>query len=101
MIQQYDEKGKIFTDVISKRPVSVIIQTLFHQIRGEIYIKPDERIKDELNDAEDLIAVTNASIQDNQNQQVLRCSFLLVNRSQIIWLAPGEEIIPTDQDLSI
>ena len=27
MVTQYDDKGKIFTQVISKKPVPVIIQT--------------------------------------------------------------------------
>lgn len=101
MIPQFDEKGKIFTNIISKIPVTVIIQTTLHKIQGELHTKPDERLKDELNSSEELIAVTNASIQDNQNQEILHCNFLLVNRSQIIWIAPSDELATNNQDLGI
>ena len=101
MNDQFDEKGKIFTNVVTKNPVPVIIQTANQSIHGEIYIKPESRLKDDLNSAEEFLAVTNAVVQDGQKQEVLRCSFLLVNRSQIIWLAPNAESTSRDPDLTI
>lgn len=91
MIPQFDEKGKIFTDVISKRPVKVTIQTIHHRITGDVYIKPGQRLKDGLNKSEPMIAVTDAHIFDQDNQEIYQSNFLLVNQSNIIWLFPDEE----------
>jgi hypothetical protein len=92
MVTQFDEKGKIFTNIISKRPVRVIIQTTSHCIRGEIYVRPDERLKDELNHSEDFIAVTNAVVLGADQQELYRTGFLTINTRQVIWLIPDDEI---------
>jgi hypothetical protein len=92
MVTDFDERGKVFTQIITKRPVLVTLQTTSQLIKGNIHIRPNERIKDELNQDENFIAVTNATIIDNQGQIFLRCSFLTVNVSQIIWLVPDNEL---------
>jgi len=92
MNAQFDEKGKIFTNVISKKPVPVTIQTLTHRIHGELYVRPGERLKDELNCSEQFLALTNASVYDAQSKELYQCGFLTLNLSQIVWLIPDEEI---------
>jgi hypothetical protein len=42
----FEEKGKIFTNVIHKQAKSAIIQTLTHRIQGEVHIKEGERLMD-------------------------------------------------------
>ena len=64
MITQFEEKGKIFTNVITKKPVAVHLQTSQHLIRGNVHIRPDERLKDELNQTEVFLAVTDANVYD-------------------------------------
>ncbi len=96
MITQYDEKGKIFTQVVAKRPVQVIIQTLQNTIRGSVHVRPDERVKDELNtvtERDRFLAVTDAVICNNANEELYRTNFLVVNVSQIVWILPEEELI--------
>jgi len=92
MVTHYDEKGKIFTQVVSKRPVQVLIQTIQSKIRGTIHIRPDSRVKDELNGSESFIAVTDAVIYNNQNEEQYRSTFLVVNVTHIIWVIPEEEL---------
>jgi hypothetical protein len=89
-----NDKGKIFTNVITKKPVSVTIQTKTQRIHGELYVRIGERLKDEINSAEQFLAVTNAIVFDNVNLEKVqyRCHFLLVNLEQIIWLIPDDEI---------
>jgi hypothetical protein len=65
MVTQYDEKGKIFTQVISKKPVPVIIQN---------------------------IAVTEASVLDDQGSPIYTCDFVTLNKEQIIWIIPDDEV---------
>ena len=88
---EYDEKGKLFTNVVSKRPVAAVIQTTTHLIRGSIHIRPGERVKDELDRDEFFLAVTGAVILDAAGETLQRADFLAVRRAHIVWLIPQEE----------
>ncbi len=88
----FDEKGKFFTDVITKEAVLVIIQTPTHRIRGQIYVRPGERIKDQINQEEEFIAVTEATLYDLTGAELYRSDFLLVNREHLIWLLPEDQM---------
>lgn len=93
MLTHFDDKGKIFTQVISKKPVSVIIQTTTHQIKGMVYIRPDDRLKNTLdNNTEAYLAVTDATIISQTGEAVFVTGFIAVNRSHIIWILPEEDL---------
>jgi hypothetical protein len=91
MVTHFDEKGKFFTPVITKKPVAVIIQTITHRISGNIHIRPDERIKDELDRTESFIAVTESVIFDSEGKEIKTAKFVMVNRHQIVWVLPVGE----------
>ena len=98
MVTQFDEKGKIFTTIVSKLPVRVLIQLPTNQVQGEIHVRKDGRLKDELDSANKYIAVTNATILSEDGSKVLKhCKFLSVNNSQIVWIIPEIEIINEEQ----
>jgi uncharacterized protein DUF6812 len=88
---EFDEKGKYFTDIISKIAVSAIIQTATHRIEGAIYVRPGSRIKDELDHTEPFMAVTNAKVYDANGNLIHECGFMTVSRSQIVWVIPQDE----------
>ncbi len=93
MLTHFDDKGKIFTQVISKKPVSVIIQTATHQIKGLVYIRPDDRLKNTLdNNTEAYLAVTDATVFSQSGESVYTTGFLAVNRSHIVWILPEEDL---------
>jgi len=46
------------------------------------------RLKDELNGQERFLAVTDAVVNDLQNNQLYQAGFLAVNVDQIIWIIP-------------
>jgi hypothetical protein len=92
MATQFDEKGKIFTNVISKKPVMVTIQTTMNKIHGEIYVRPNERIKDELDRSEQFLAVTNAIVYNAQDAEIYRSDFLTLSLNHIVWLIPDDEV---------
>ena len=48
MTIEYDTKGKIFTNIISKETTPAAIQTTTHRIEGEVHIRQSARFKDEL-----------------------------------------------------
>jgi hypothetical protein len=93
---RFDEKGKFFTDVISKEAVPVVIQTLTHRVQGLIHIKPGERLKDEINQSEAFFAVTEAKIFDHTGKRLYSCDFMAINRDHIIWLLPEDQIVSPD-----
>ncbi len=92
MTIHFDDKGKIFTEIISKVAVLATIQTLTHLLHGFVYVRPGERIKDELAREQQFIAVTNATVFDAQGSALYRSKFLMINRDHIVWLIPDDEI---------
>ena len=94
MPAQFDEKGKIFTPIVKKIPCDAIIQTANYRIEGKVHIRPDDRLKDDMNGTEMFVAVTEAVVYDTSGQVTFRTNFMLVNRTQIIWLMPANEVAP-------
>jgi hypothetical protein len=94
MITQFEEKGKVFTQKVTKDQREVIIQTITHKIIGVIHIQLDFRLIDELNNSNPFMAVTNAQIMDFQDNVLYKSDFLTINIDQIIWVLPKEEITP-------
>jgi hypothetical protein len=92
MTIEFDDNGKFFTDIIPKTPIPVMIQTLTHRIHGNIHISQDRRLKDELNLPEKFIAITDAFIYLPDGQILYQANFLAVERDQIIWVMPDNEI---------
>ena len=75
MTIEFDDNGKFFTNIISKTPVPVMIQTVTHRIHGKIHISQDQRLKDELDLPEKFIAVTDAVIYSPDGQVLTRPAF--------------------------
>ena len=92
MVTQYDDKGKIFTQVVTKHPVLVTIQTVNNIIHGAIHIRRDARVKDELNSSERFLAVTEAVVHNLLNEELYRTNFLVLNVDQIVLVIPEEEM---------
>lgn len=91
MFSQFDDKGKLFTNVVAKRPIKVRIQVASHLIVGTVHIRPENRLKDEINQPEAFLAVTDAQILNERGEVVYSNKFCIVNRSQILWMSPEEE----------
>jgi hypothetical protein len=93
MTIEFDDKGKFFTDIVSKTPVSAMIQTVTHRIHGNIHVGLDRRIKDEMDLPEKFIAVTDAVIYSSDERVLYRTRFLAVQRCEIVWVLPDSEMI--------
>ncbi len=88
---RYDEKGKFFTNFVTKNTVQAIVQTPRYRIRGEIHVRMGDRVKDELDRPEQFLAVTNAAIYDENDTLLFEREFVSVNRDHIIWVIPEQE----------
>ncbi len=88
---RYDEKGKFFTEFISKTEIPVIIQTEKNIIRGFVYVRKGERLSDELNSTGYFIPVADVTIFDSNGVEKYKSEFITVHRDHIIWLMPENE----------
>ena len=98
MTIEYDEKGKFYTDVVTKLSTSAVIQTTTHLVRGFVHIRQGERLKNELERGEIFIAVTKATIHGTDDQILFSAPFLAIQRAQIVWIMPIDEL--GSEDLS-
>src|SRR5512143_3505990 len=87
---EYDEKGKIFTDIITKVAVQATIQTTTHLIRAKLHVRRDQRIKDELDINENFLALTEVSVLGPDGQTLFQAPFMAVRRSHSVWVMPDE-----------
>ena len=88
---EYDEKGKIFTDIVSKIAIHATVQTTTHIMRGRIHVRKDQRIKDELDGNESFLALTDVSVLGSDGQTLFQAPFLALRRTHIIWVCPEEK----------
>ena len=91
MAIQFDEKGKYFTEVISKDTVLSHIQTPTGYIRGFVYVRKGTRFSDEINSMNNFLAVTKAEVYDLDGTVIHMTDFLVINREHIVWLMPLDE----------
>ncbi|MBI4762722.1 MAG: hypothetical protein ACOYYF_01705 [Chloroflexota bacterium] len=91
MTIEYDEKGKIFTDIVTKVPVFVTLQTTTHLMRGHMHVRRDQRVKDELDQDEKFLALTDVQVQGPDGQTLFHAPFLAVRRDQIVWVMPDTQ----------
>lgn len=91
MTIEYDEHGKIFTDIVSKVSIYVTIQTTTHMIRGHMHVRRDQRVKDELDLDEKFLALTDVHVLGPDGQTLFQSPFLAVKRDQIVWVLPDEK----------
>jgi hypothetical protein len=90
MTIEYDEKGKFYTDIVRKLPVSAVIQTVTHLVRGFVHVIQGERLKNELERDEKFLAVTDASIFGVDDKVLFTTAFMAIQRSQIVWVMPAD-----------
>jgi hypothetical protein len=88
---EYDEKGKFYTDVVTKIAIPCMVQTTTHLIRGNVHVRQGERLKDELENNERFTAITDVSMSDLNGTVVFSGPFLAVQRDQIVWVMPVDK----------
>ena len=92
MTFEFDDKGKFYTDMINKEPVPATVMTVTHKITGVIYVRPDQRIKDELDINEQFLAITDATVYSMQGDVITHCGFIAIQRNQIVWVIPDSKL---------
>jgi hypothetical protein len=94
-----DQKGKYYTERVTKEKIQVTIATTTHIIRGTVHVMRNLRLKDELNNSEQFIAVTDAEVYELSGQTRLHGNqVLLLNKELVVWVLPHEESQPGDDE---
>jgi hypothetical protein len=84
---------KYYSDKINKVSVSVIIKTDDNIIIGDLHIRPQNRIMDELCFAEQYLALTDAVVYESSGKARFKTRFMTVNTSKIVYVIPKDELI--------
>lgn len=88
---EFNDRGKYFTDIVSKVAVTAVIQTTTHRIEGSIHIRLEGRVKDELDRDELFLPVTDAKVLAPDGTLLYEADFMSVSRSQIVWVIPSDD----------
>ena len=88
---EYDDKGKFFTDHVSKVAIYATIQTTTHLMRGRIHVRRDQRMIDELDLNENFLAITDVNVLGTDGQVLFQSPFLAVRRMHIVWVIPEQK----------
>ena len=73
MDMRIDEKGKYFTPRVAKDTLPAFIRTADQIIVGHVYVRPEKRLKDDLNeDASRFLPVTDARVYNAADETLLR-----------------------------
>lgn len=80
---------KATSDHIDKIQVKVIIQTTRQLLTGTIHVRMNLREKDDINFAEQFIAVTGVEFPGMHAPQL---DSIILNKNEIVWFAPTEGI---------
>jgi len=92
MNYQLDQLGKYFTEHIHKQLVPIMALVQGTVVSGNMHLLPNNRVKDELNNGERFIAITEAQVHDVQSCALLyEGAVLLLNKDHITWLIPKEQ----------
>ena len=89
-----DDKGKYFTPRVSKESIGVAVRTTEHLIVGQVHVRPDQRLKDELNNSMDrFVAITEARVYDSNGIRLLfESDFLIVASEHVIFVSPLDAV---------
>jgi hypothetical protein len=79
--------------LIKKRPIPIIIQTTKQLIRGKFHVRGVMRVIDEITFEDKFVAITDAEIINPNGKILFKTKFVALNRQEIVWMAPEEDII--------
>ena len=94
MDMRIDEKGKYFTPRVVKDTLPALIRTADQVIVGHVYVRPEKRLKDDLNeDMSRFLPITDARVYNAADETLLyHSAFLLVAYQHIIMISPVEAL---------
>jgi hypothetical protein len=93
MAAQIEGQEAVSSNYISKKSTPVIIQTSNHRLHGNVHVGLGKRLKDELDGGLQFLPVTNVVVYGKDGETLYRTHFLLINREQLVWILPDEDLL--------
>lgn len=90
MHSRVDEKGKFFTQRVTKDVVRSYVRTADYIVVGNVHVRPDQRIKDELDrDTSRFLPITDAIVYEAAtSRQLYQTDFLLLTYQHVVMISP-------------
>jgi hypothetical protein len=101
MATQIEGNEEASFQYVSKKPTPALIQTSNQRLHGHVHVGLGKRLKDELDGGLPFIPVTNVIVYSEDGQVLYRTHFLLINREQLVWILPDEDLIQDENELGI
>jgi hypothetical protein len=99
MLDRVDLKGKVFTARVRKDHIEVELVTTQGRVHGYVHVAPNQRVKDLLNNPnEQFLAVTDATMGEDSDEEVLLHDFITINKDYIITVIPINEVRTAQAD---
>lgn len=92
MTTRIDENGKLYTDVVPTVAVRATLQTVSHLIQGNLHLRSGMRLKDELDQPDLFLAVTEVEVVAPNGHVLFQTPFLAVSRAQLVWVMPASGV---------
>lgn len=90
-MNRLDEKGKLYTEHVRKTRVEVAIVTTQGDVHGYVHVMRDQRVRDLLNNSEQFLAVTDATLHGYGRLDSQQTDFIAINKQHIVSLTPIDE----------
>ncbi len=91
---RFDAKGKFFTDLVTKEPIRVLVQTASQVLVGTMYMQREHRLLDELNDGPgDFLAMTDVWVfHEDAGALHYTANFLALSKAHVHLVVPVSEL---------
>jgi hypothetical protein len=96
MMTAYDSNLARQSHQVKKRPIPVALQTTKQLIRGTFHVRGVMRVIEELSFEDTFIAITDAEIFNYKGDRLFKTSFVAVNRKDVVWMTPEEDIVTNE-----
>ena len=96
MGEQILNQAEFSSHYVTKKPTPVTIQTTDHRLHGDVHVGLGKRLKDELDGGLQFLPVTKVTVYSDSGEIIYRTHFLLINRDQLVWILPDEDLIGED-----
>jgi hypothetical protein len=101
MASQVEGQEGVSFQYISKKATPAFIQTSNQRLHGDVHVGFGKRLKDELDGGLQFLPVTNVVVYGEDGKTLYKTHFLLINRDQLVWILPDEDLISEENQIGL
>ena len=89
---EHNGQNKNIARRVHKIAVPCLVALNGQTIQGQVHVRQDARIKDELDSAPHFLAITDARIYDAEGRLLYETDFVAVNKEHVLWVLPQQDM---------